>query len=59
VAATEVKRAAKVLGALDAEALEAKVKKKVRTMLPIIEDIRSWVNLAAGRPGDWLIGIHS
>jgi hypothetical protein len=24
-----------------------------------IEDIRFWITVGAGRPGDWLIGVHS
>ena len=31
----------------------------VQQVINAVEDVRSWVTSAAGRPGVWLVGVHS
>jgi hypothetical protein len=57
--ADELAKAAEVFRSLDVQKLDAKTRRKVQPMLPVIEQIRQWIDFGAGRRGDWLIGIHS
>jgi hypothetical protein len=56
--ADEIAAARQVLGALDLKRLDAQAASVVREQADAIEDIRSWIEVAADRPGDWLIGVH-
>jgi hypothetical protein len=55
----EIATAAGVLQKLDLKQLDAATRKSIGDVADAVEDIRSWVNVAANRPGNWLIGVHS
>jgi hypothetical protein len=55
----EIAGTAKVLQGLDLERLDAATRKAVGGVADAIEDIRSWIDVATSRPGNWLIGVHS
>jgi hypothetical protein len=57
--ADEVAAAATVFDALDFGTPDRKTKKVVQRVADAIGDIRSWIAVAAGRPGEWLIGVQS
>jgi hypothetical protein len=57
--ADEVTAAAAAFKGLDLNKLDQKTKKAVKRVADAVEDIRSWIVLAAGRPGDWLVGVQS
>jgi hypothetical protein len=57
--AAEVAEAATAFEGLDLNALPGTTAQAVKPVADAVDDIRSWVTVAAGRPGDWLIGIHS
>jgi hypothetical protein len=57
--AEELAKAAEVFQNLDVQKLDTKTQRKVQPMLPVLEQIRQWIDTGAGRRGDWLIGIHS
>jgi hypothetical protein len=54
-----VAAAAVTFKALDLNRLDGEAERTVKPVSDAIEDIRSWVAVAAGRPGDWLIGVQS
>jgi hypothetical protein len=57
--ADEVAAAAVTFKALDLNRLDGETERTVKPVSDAIDDIRSWVAAASGRPGDWLIGIQS
>ncbi len=57
--ADEVAAAAVAFKAIDLNRLDAETEKTVKRVSDAIEDIRSWIAVASGRPGDWLIGVQS
>jgi hypothetical protein len=57
--ADEVARAASVFNGLDMQRLDPTTAQEIRPVADAIEDIRSWIMVAAERLGDWLVGIHS
>jgi hypothetical protein len=57
--ADEVAEAARVFQSFDLSKVGKKTAKKVKPVADAIEDIRSWITVAAGRAGEWLIGVHS
>jgi len=57
--AAEIAGAARVFKELDLKQLDAGVAKAISDVADEIEDIRSWITVAADRPGDWLIGVQS
>jgi hypothetical protein len=57
--AAEIARAARVFKELDLKQLDAGVAKAISGLADEIEDVRSWINEAADRPGNWLIGVQS
>lgn len=57
--ADEVSQAAAVCEALDLKALNGKTSRTVKKAASAIDDIRSWIAVAAARPGDWLVGVQS
>jgi hypothetical protein len=57
--ADEIAAAVPVLDRLDLEKMAAKTAEKVKPVADAFFAIRAWITLAASRPGDWLIGVHS
>jgi hypothetical protein len=57
--ADEVAAAATAFEVVDLDRVDGKTKKVVGRVSEAVEDIRSWIAVASGRPGDWLIGVQS